>query len=83
MILTLYGTSDCTLCDRARALAAPLAEAFGWQLEEVDVAEDDALFARYGTRVPVLRRPDLDRELAWPFDAAALQALVSAPRTAP
>ena len=79
-MLILYGTRDCTLCDEARARVMPLAAAFGWSIEEVDVADDDALFGRYGERIPVLRRRDLARELDWPFDAAELHALVAAPR---
>ena len=78
--LFLYGTSDCALCERALALVAPLVAAFGWTLLEQDVAEDDALFVRYGTRVPVLARPDLGRELDWPFDAVAVHDLLARPR---
>lgn len=79
--LLLFGTSDCALCDRAHALVAPLAAAFGWTLAERDVADDDALFARYGERVPVLARPDLGQELAWPFDAVAVHELLARPRS--
>lgn len=61
-------------------LVLPIAGAFGWALEEVDVADDDALFERYGTRVPVLRRDDLDAELPWPFDAGAVAELLGRPR---
>lgn len=78
--LCLYGTSDCALCDRALALVAPLAAAFGWTLGERDVAEDDALFHRYGARVPVLARSDLGVELEWPFDALAVHELLARPR---
>lgn len=78
--LVLFGTSACALCDEARALVLPVAGAFGWRLEEQDVALDDALFERYGTRVPVLRRVDLDAELTWPFDAAAVAELLGRPR---
>lgn len=79
--LLLYGTSNCTLCERAQALVAPLAAAFGWTLLERDVANDDALFARYGERVPVLARPDLAQELDWPFDPVAVHALLARPRS--
>jgi hypothetical protein len=47
----------------------------------VDVADDDALFERYGERVPVLLRPDLEVELSWPFDARAARALLARPRS--
>ncbi|MEE4298980.1 MAG: glutaredoxin family protein [Pseudomonadales bacterium] len=79
--LVLFGTRACTLCEQARALVLPVAEAFGWALVEQDVADDDRLFERYGTRVPVLRRDDLDAELAWPFDAAGVAELLGRPRS--
>jgi hypothetical protein len=37
---------------------------------------DDALEARYGERVPVLRDDERGLELDWPFDADALRALL-------
>lgn len=66
-MLTLYGTSACHLCE----LAAGLLEAAAVDFEEVDISESDALFARYGLSIPVLRRED-GQELNWPFDEEAL-----------
>jgi hypothetical protein len=43
----------------------------------VDIERDDGNEARYGTRIPVLRRPGDGAELDWPFtpeDARALAA---------
>ena len=77
--LWLYGTEHCHLCEQAEALVAPIAAAFGWVLEQPDVAEDDALFERYGERVPVLARSDRRAELGWPFDARAAQDYLMAP----
>lgn len=64
--LLLYGTTGCHLCDQAEALlqTAAGARALAWRY--VDIALDDALVARYGTRIPVLCTPD-GRELDWPF----------------
>lgn len=76
----LHGTSACALCDRAEALVAPMAAAFGWQLEQIDIADDDALFARWGERIPVLERTDTGAVLCWPFDARAVQGVLAAPR---
>ena len=64
--LILYGTSCCHLCEQAETI---LHEA-GAVAEHVDIADDDALLERYGTRIPVLRRADSGAELGWPFDAA-------------
>jgi len=40
---------------------------------------DDALEARYGIRVPVLRDDASGRELDWPFDAEALGRFTGGP----
>ena len=47
--------------------------ALAWSV--VDIADDDALFERYGWLIPVLRATD-DAELRWPFDAASLAAFL-------
>jgi hypothetical protein len=80
--LVLYGTLGCHLCEVARTRTAPVAEAFGWRLEERDVADDDALAARYGERIPVLARGDRSGELAWPFETDAIVAYLSLPAEA-
>lgn len=66
--LVLYGTSCCHLCEQAGAI---LRDA-GIDAEHIDIAEDDELLEKYGTRIPVLRRADSGAELGWPFDAAAV-----------
>jgi hypothetical protein len=66
--LVLLSTDHCTLCERALDLLLSMPELRGRQLRVIDVATDDALLARYGERVPVLRCGD--RELGWPFAAA-------------
>jgi hypothetical protein len=68
MDIRLYSTACCHLCEEA---AAVLKEA-GIEATHVDIAEDDALLDRYGTRIPVLQRLDSGAELGWPFDTAAV-----------
>lgn len=70
---TLYGTSDCHLCELA--LAMILEEPCSRKdvlIAEVDIANSDALFERYGIRIPVLQHPD-GRELNWPFARSQLR----------
>jgi hypothetical protein len=67
--LILYGTTNCHLCEKAKATLHGMELA----VEHIDIAQDDILLERYGTRIPVLRRFDNDAELAWPFDAAAVK----------
>ena len=75
MRLILYQRDDCKLCDEALAVlaAARMAEP-----ESVWIDGDDALEARYGERVPVLRDADGDRELGWPFGPDDVRRFVGA-----
>ncbi len=68
MEVSLYGTACCHLCEEAEAI---LKEA-GISAAYIDIAEDDALLDKYGTRIPVLKRVDTGAELGWPFDVAAV-----------
>ena len=69
MILVLYQRDDCHLCELAiDVLAAARAPEFS----SVFIDNDNALEARYGERVPVLREELSGRELNWPFDASAV-----------
>lgn len=45
-------------------------------VQEVDISDSDALFERYGLRIPVLQHPD-QRELGWHFSAEQLVAFLS------
>lgn len=68
----LYGTSACHLCEIAEAmLLAQRGPGVDFAFEKVDISESDALFERYGVRIPVLQHPD-GEELGWPFSAEQL-----------
>jgi hypothetical protein len=69
-VLTLYQRDDCHLCDLALAV---LAEARAPEFDSVFIDGDDALEARYGERVPVLRDESRGSELEWPFDEQRLR----------
>lgn len=73
MALILYQRDTCHLCDQALAV---MAEARTPDFDSVFIEDDPALEARYGLRVPVLRDDARDIELNWPFDAAAVRALL-------
>ncbi|MGF6710105.1 hypothetical protein QFZ41_001069 [Luteibacter sp. W1I16] len=66
---TLFQRDDCHLCDQALAV---LAEARFPDFVSVWIDDDEGLEARYGARVPVLRRGD-GMELEWPFDVGAVR----------
>jgi glutaredoxin len=61
----LYGTEFCHLCDDAAVVLAEI----GIAADCIDIADDDTLLDKYGTRIPVLQRMDTGAELGWPFDA--------------
>jgi hypothetical protein len=71
--LTLIQRDDCPLCDEAWGV---LADAGVPDFDPLWIDDDLGLQARYGTRVPVLREESGGRELDWPFDAAAVRAML-------
>jgi len=76
MRLVLFQRDDCALCDQALGV---LAAARAPEFASVWIDDDDALEARYGARVPVLRDDSDGRELDWPFDPAAVAAFLRVP----
>ena len=75
MILVLYQRDECHLCDLAIDV---LAQARTPDFSSVFIDNDNALEARYGERVPVLREEESGRELDWPFDAARVRGFIQA-----
>jgi Glutaredoxin-like domain (DUF836) len=73
MILVLYQRDDCHLCDLAIDV---LAQARAPDFSSVFIDNDNALEARYGERVPVLREEESGRELEWPFDATRVRTFL-------
>jgi Glutaredoxin-like domain (DUF836) len=54
-VVTLYGRPGCHLCDVAREEILAIAREFAeLELREVDIERDDALFAAYLERIPVV-----------------------------
>ena len=74
MCLILYQRDHCHLCDLA---LEELAQARVPEFESVFIDGDDALEARYGLRMPVLRDDARDIELDWPFDAEKLRGFLA------
>ena len=75
--LILYGTSACHLCELAEEQLDALRErGYAVAYRKVDIAADDDLLARYGIRIPVVRRARDGRELDWPFEPADILRLL-------
>lgn len=66
--VVLYTRPDCHLCE----LAAQMLQDCGATWFEVDIETDLELIRKYGIRIPVLYRADVDRELFWPFSEEAV-----------
>jgi glutaredoxin len=62
VILTLYMKPGCHLCEDLRATLDELRPEYGFSIEEVDIAADAELFARYRYEIPVLLKDG--REIA-------------------
>jgi glutaredoxin len=52
--VTLYSRPGCHLCDDAREALNRVRDRAPFDLEEVDITQDDALHARYLERIPVI-----------------------------
>jgi hypothetical protein len=72
--IILYTRPDCHLCE----LAAPMLQSCGAAWHPVDIESDLELIRKYGIRIPVLYRADIDRELFWPFTTEAVKAFTAA-----
>jgi glutaredoxin len=73
--VVLYGRPGCHLCDEARAVILRVRAERAFELEEIDIDGDDALFKRYLERIPVVT---VDGEERFEFfvDPGALKALL-------
>jgi hypothetical protein len=78
MNLILYTRTNCHLCDEAREVLRIALAGSGVAVEEVDIEGDEALEARYGWVIPVVRRADSGAECSWPFGPADVRDLVGA-----
>ncbi|GAB2495826.1 glutaredoxin family protein [Arenimonas alkanexedens] len=74
MTLTLIQRDDCHLCDLAWEVLAAAGVA---DFESLWIDADAGLEARYGERIPVLRREDSGAELDWPFSAEAVRGFMA------
>ena len=73
----LFHAQGCHLCERARAQVAALRDELGFALEEVDIAGDPELEARYREWLPVVEI-DGERAFVYYVDDAALRRRLTA-----
>lgn len=75
MVLTLFTTEGCHLCEDAHELLLSVAERRPFHLQLQEIGDDDELVARYGIRIPVILFPD-GAELGWPFTEEDVEQLI-------
>jgi glutaredoxin len=51
--ITLYTKSDCELCHEAKATLLALQDVLGFELEEIDITTDAALYDAFREEIPV------------------------------
>lgn len=83
IVLNFYTTLGCHLCELANELLFvseidALLKSANVVVKEIEISDDEALFKRYGVRIPVLRLDFVEEELGWPFDAEMLLAYLEA-----
>jgi hypothetical protein len=81
MKLILYGTSACHLCEVAEQyiqhVLALNPQTNHIEIQKVDIALNDDLVSNYGLIIPVLKRPDNQSQLQWPFSEVEIKHLIS------
>ena len=79
MILTLYTTLGCHLCEQAlELLKESQARGRTLTIHSVEISDSDDLIALYGVRIPVIKTHYSNTELGWPFDSATLDQFLDA-----
>ncbi len=74
--LILYSTTGCHLCEKAIEVLQVALQGQSCMLEEVDIANEDALLEQYAVRIPVLKNPENGKEIGWPFRPEDILVLI-------
>lgn len=75
--LYLYTTLGCHLCEECKSVLWPVLSAQNIQLKDMEIADDNDLFERYGLRIPVVRLDGAEEDLGWPFTSEDLLRYLS------
>jgi glutaredoxin len=54
VIINLYSKTNCPLCDKAKQVLQELQKEFSFQINEIDIYQDDALLEKYQLMIPVV-----------------------------
>ncbi|NUK29711.1 glutaredoxin family protein [Parageobacillus sp. VR-IP] len=54
MKINLYSKTNCPLCDKAKQVLQELQNEFPFQINEIDIYQDDMLLEKYQLMIPVV-----------------------------
>ena len=74
--LIIFSTVGCHLCEQAIDVIKIALQGENCLLDEIDIANDDALMEQYGIRIPVVKNPQNNKEVGWPFEAEDIRFLL-------
>ena len=74
MLVHLYTTLGCHLCEDALVLLIEYQQTHKGSLElaEIEISDSEQLIEKYGIRIPVVKVVSSGEELGWPFNQIAL-----------
>ncbi|MBT3564034.1 MAG: glutaredoxin family protein [Gammaproteobacteria bacterium] len=74
MLVHLYTTLGCHLCEDALVLLIEYQQTHQGALElaEIEISDSEQLIEKYGIRIPVVQVVSSGAELGWPFNQIAL-----------
>ncbi len=52
--VTLYGKKECCLCDEAMEILQKVALSVPFDLEKIDISDNQELLAEFGLKIPVI-----------------------------
>ncbi|MGP4040667.1 glutaredoxin family protein [Gracilibacillus sp. D59] len=59
MKLKLYGKENCSLCDQAKVTLEMLQQDYLFEIEEINIYNDDELLEAYHLMIPVIKHDDI------------------------
>lgn len=78
LLLNLYSTSHCHLCEEAEAMLANLSNEHDISWQVVEITENNELFENYSLIIPVIKRLDNNAEINWPFTEIDIHGFITA-----
>jgi hypothetical protein len=74
VIVKLYTTLGCHLCDEAMVLIRQLQTVeIEFEVLEIEIADSEDLMSTYGIRIPVVTSNQREGDIGWPFSIEELR----------